>query len=203
MESLRITAKYGANISDQWPTSTSKIWGTSRGRTNGEGPYQSGISTMPLNGAKFYYVDQLGPYTMNLHYYVENINGNGYILDHTDSFKNDHSSWITSKEDHYNIEGFTYEKNVKDGTKFEDKGHNVYEVSFKYKRNSYNINFVNGDLKNSQTYKYEADISQVDLQNTPERPSGVPLEYTFAGWFDNELGEGEPVKLDGKMPAHK
>lgn len=202
MESLRITAKYGANISDQWPTSTSKIWGTSRGRTNGEGPYQSGISTMPLNGAKFYYVDQLGPYTMNLHYYVENINGNGYILDHTDSFKSDHSSWITSKEDHYNIEGFTYEKNVKDGTKFEDKGHNVYEVSFKYKRNSYNINFVNGDLKNSPTYKYEADISQVDLQNTPERPSGVPLEYTFAGWFDNELGEGEPVKLDGKMPAH-
>lgn len=203
MESLRITAKYGANISDQWPTGTSKIWGTKKGNGNGAQPYQSGISTMPLNGASFYYVDQSGSYTMNLHYYVENIDGNGYTLDHTDSFKtNDPKVWSTSEEDHYNIEGFTYEKNVPDRTKFEHKGYYVYEVSFKYKRNSYNINFVNGDLKKSQTYKYEADISQVDLQNAPERPSGIPVEYTFAGWFDNELGEGKPVKLDGKMPAH-
>ena len=45
MERLRISAKYGANISDRWPTSTSKIWGTKQGN-NGQGtsPYQSGIS---------------------------------------------------------------------------------------------------------------------------------------------------------------
>ncbi|HAP73662.1 MAG TPA: hypothetical protein DCQ39_07780, partial [Lachnospiraceae bacterium] len=50
-------------------------------------------------------------------------------------------------------------------------------------------------------YKYEADISE-DLITAPARPSGISSEYTFVGWFDNELGVGEPVKHLGKMPAH-
>ena len=202
MGDLQITAKYGANISDQWPTSTSKIWGTSRGRTNGEEPYQSGISTMPLDGAKFYFVDQSGYYTINLNYYLENIAGNRYELHHTDSFKSDNNQWSTTKEDHYEIEGFTYNDNVPDGTDFTRIGWGTYGISFEYRRNSYRINFINGDLQTERTFKYEADISNVDLKTAPERPSGIPIEYTFAGWFDNELGEGEPVKLSGKMPAH-
>ncbi len=202
MTNLRITAKYGANISDQWPTGTSKIWGTKKGNGNGAQPYQSGISTMPLNGANFYYVDRSGRYTLNLHYNLQNIDGKGYKLDHTDSFNSNNNQWHTTQEDHYDIEGFTYEDNVKDGSLFKHVGNNTYEVSFKYSRNSYKINFINGDLRTEQTFKYEAAISQVDLQNAPERPSGIPEEYTFAGWFDNELGVGDPVKLPGKMPAH-
>ena len=203
MTNLRITAKYGANIADRWPTSTSKIWGTKKGN-DGQGaqPYQSGISTMPLDGDEFYYVSQSGRYTMNLHYYVEGIDGE-YHLHHTDSFKTNNYDWSTTAEDHYDIEGFTYTKNVKDGTKFKKASENVYAVSFKYSRNSYSINFVNGDSKTSKTYKYESDISKEDLITAPERPSGVPSEYMFVGWFDNELGAGDPVKnLSGKMPAH-
>ena len=202
MTDLQITAKYGANISNKWPSSTSKIWGTKKGKRQGEQPYQSGISTMPLNGAAFYYVGQSGNYTMNLNYYVEGLDDNNYNLDHTDSFKSDNSAWSTTAEDHYDIEGFTYTDNVKDGSKFKKKSNYVYEVNFNYSRNTYSINFVNGDSNASSTYKYEKDISEVDLTTPPDHPSGVPSEYTFIGWFDNELGVGDPVKLSGTMPAH-
>ncbi len=202
MADLQITAKYGANISDRWPTSTSKIWGTKKGNSGqGAAPYQSGISTMPLDGDEFYYVRQSGRFTMNLNYYLEGLDGK-YYLDHTDSFKSEDNEWSTTKEDHYDIEGFTYTKNVEDGTYFKLIEKNVYEVSFKYSRNSYSINFVNGKDTTGKTVKYGADISKVDLQTAPERPDGTPSGYTFAGWYDNELRAGEPVKLSGTMPAH-
>ncbi|MCI5759361.1 MAG: InlB B-repeat-containing protein, partial [Eubacterium sp.] len=202
MESLRISAKYGANISDRWPTSTSKIWGTQQGK-NGQGaqPYQSGISTMPLDGASFYYVEQSGRFTMNLHYYLKGLDGK-YSLHHTDSFKSNNNGWSTTKEDHYDIEGFTYTNNVKDGSKFKHVEGSLYEVSFEYQRNDYFINFVNGDSTKSKTFKYGADVSKVDLTADPERPAGIPADYVFAGWFDNELGVGDPATLTGTMPAH-
>lgn len=177
MTSLRINAKYGANISDKWPTSTSKIWGTKYDEWGqGVAPYQSGISTMPLDGDEFYYVSKNGKYTINLNYLLEDLDGNEYVLDHTDSFKSDNSEWHTTKEDHYDIEGFSYAKNVKDGTKFGSTGNRwVYEVSFKYNRNNYSINFVNGASKSSQTFKYGADISKVDLKTPPTRPLGTPV----------------------------
>ena len=203
MTGLRISAKYGANISDRWPTSTSKIWGTNMGDDGqGEQPYQSGISTMPLGGASFYYVKQNGSYTMNLHYYLEGLDGK-YNLHHTDSFKSDDYRWSTTKEDHYDIEGFTYTNNVEDGTSFKEVvSWHVYEVSFKYSRNSYSINFVNGSSTTSKTFKYGADVSKVDLIAAPERPVGIPSAYAFAGWFDNELGVGDRATLTGTMPAH-
>lgn len=199
---LSISAKYGANISDLWPTSTSKIWGTQQGDDGqGKGPYQSGISTMPLNGDAFYYVSRDGKYTMNMHYYLEGLDGT-YNLHHTDSFRTDNSKFYTTAEDHYDIEGFTYTNNVKDGTNFQWSSKNVYEITFKYERNDYSIKFVNGDSTTSKTFKYGADISKVDLTAAPERPTGIPSGYVFAGWFDNELGVGDPATLTGTMPAH-
>lgn len=201
MTGLRITAKYGADIADKWPSATSKIWGTKKGEDGqGDGPYQSGIATMPLDGGAFYYVRQNGKYTMNLNYYVEGLDGK-YTLDHTDSFKTDNTVWSTTAEDHYDIPGFTYTDNVKDGTRFEKVTYYTYKIDFKYSRNTYHINFINGDNKRSESYKYGADISGVDLKTTPKRPSGVPESYTFDGWYDNELGAGDPVKLSGTMPA--
>ena len=204
MENLRISAKYGANISDRWPTSTSKIWGTQKGDNGqGEGPYQSGISTMPLNGAAFYYVNRDGKYTMNLNYYLEGLDGT-YYLHHTDSFKSDDNGWKTTAEDHYDIEGFAYTNNVEDGSYFEHVDWSLlYEVSFRYRRNDYYIKFVNGDLTTSEKFKYGADISKVDLKTAPKQPVGIPSDYLFAGWFDNELGVGDQItSLSGTMPAN-
>ena len=50
---LRITAKYGQDISKKWPTkSGSSTWSTTDDDYNG--PFQVNIATMPLEGAKFY-----------------------------------------------------------------------------------------------------------------------------------------------------
>ena len=120
MTALRITAKYEANISAQWPYATSAIWGTVQGSNSGQQPYQSGIDTMPLNGFTFYYVNQSGQYTMELHYRTEVLsgqtgaytyNGKQYNQDHIDTFQSGSNQWSTTVEDHYPITGFTYTNN--------------------------------------------------------------------------------------------
>ena len=201
LTNIRISAKYGANIKDEWPSDVSLIWGTTKSGTNGGSPYQSGISTMPLDGDSFYYVSQSGQYTMNLHYYVQVLGGDTYELDHTDSFKSSNTGWSTSKEDHYPITGFTYTNNLPDGSKFKSDGNNSYSVSFYYDRNSYEIKFINGgSVEETFTRQYEADISDVSYTPTT-RPAGIPAQYTFEGWYDNELGQGEEYVFSGKMPA--
>lgn len=70
---LRITAKYGQDISKKWPTkSGSSTWSTTDDDYNG--PFQVNIATMPLEGAKFY-----GPKTgygsETAYYYVEVLPG--------------------------------------------------------------------------------------------------------------------------------
>lgn len=100
---LKITAKYGQDISKQWPTKNgSSTWGTSKYG----GPYQANIATMPLGGAKFY-----GPLTgsssESASYYVEVlpgengtfVNGIYYKLDHTDNTAG--SGYSITKEDQY------------------------------------------------------------------------------------------------------
>ena len=199
LEECRITAKYGADISSQWPKNESKIWGTKRGESSGEQPYQSGISTMPLNGAEFYYVSQDGKITCKLNYYLEGLDGK-YTLDHTDSFKSKKTEWSTTKEDHYDINGFTYTNNVEDGTSFEWVGGNTYAVNFYYSRNSYDIHFINGDKNTSEKFKYGADISQAG--SSPDRPTGVPEAYVFEGWYDNKDYAGDAFDFREKtMPA--
>lgn len=68
--SLRITAKYGANISDKWPgggwyVSPLSMWSSTA---------QSNIDTMPLNGKNFY-GQQSGYQTYNAYYYTEVLPG--------------------------------------------------------------------------------------------------------------------------------
>lgn len=108
--SLRITAKYGANISDKWPTyNGSNSWAT----TDGGNTYQVNIDTMPLNGAKFY-----GPKTGNgsetAYYYVEVLPGETGTFYHGVTYKLHHSDtspgkgYDVTQEDKYPITGFTY-----------------------------------------------------------------------------------------------
>ena len=210
MTGLCITAKYGANISSKWPSATSKIWGTMKGENGGSAPYQSGIDTMPLNGASFYYVNQNGRYTMNLYYYTEVLEGETgtavyggkqYVLHHTDSFKSGNTEWHTTKEDHYAITGFTYTNNLPDGSRFTKVNNTTYSVTFYYDRNDYNIVFMNkGKQEETIEKQYGADISGVSC--TPTRPEGIPENYTFAGWYDNELGVGDTIVFSGTMPAN-
>ena len=192
---LRITAKYGASIGNQWPTvGESNTWAVGVN----EKTYQVNIDTMPLNGATFY-----GPKTGNgsetAYYYVEvlpgesgtNHNGVTYKPHHSDTTPG--TGYLVTEEDKYPITGFTY----KEGT----PNHSDYNnAKFYYTRNSYVIKFMNnGTADKTVDKKFEQSIA--DESYTPKAPAGKE-DYTFGGWYENELCEGTAYDFTGKtMPA--
>lgn len=201
--SLRITAKHGANISDKWPTyNGSSTWSTtgSYDYWNGlSGPYQVNIQTMPLGGASFY-----GPKTDSgsetAYYYAEVLpgesggqtyNGVSYKLHHKDTSPG--TGYTVTDEDKYPITGFTYKEGTRNGN-----GYN--NARFYYTRNSYQIKFINGgSVDKTESRKFQQSIADADY--TPTAPAGKE-GYIFAGWYDNEQGEGEQFAFAGKtMPA--
>ena len=188
--SLRITAKYGANIRDKWPNKPESAWNVS---TDGN-TWQAGIDVMPLDGATFYQRGQNSSHTMVASYYLETISGGKYELDHQDTVYGKGDS--VTKEDRYSITGFTL--NEGKSTRI---GRDYNGAKFYYNRNSYNIVFMNNGAKDSDvSRKYQQDIS--DVTYTPTRPAGVPANFTFAGWYDNEPCEGTAYDFTGKtMPA--
>ena len=205
ISSLTITAKYGANIGDRWPTyKKSSTWSTNSDYSiiSGlQGPYQVNIETMPLNGAKFY-----GPLTGSgsetASYYVEvlpgengsiTLNGVTYKLHHQDTTPG--TGYDVTKEDQYDITGFTY----KEGTKIGDAYNNA---KFYYTRNTYKVVYMNNGAKeNEKPYKYEADISGAGGYTAATPPAGT-TGYVFAGWYEDPAGQTAYVFNGKKMPAN-
>lgn len=193
--SLRITAKYGASIGDKWPTyNGSNTWATSDGGST----YQVNIDTMPLNGAKFY-----GPKTgwgsETAYYYVEVLPGEAGTAHNGVTYKEHHhdtspgTGFTVSQEDKYGITGFTYKEGTRNGNSYNNS-------KFYYTRNEYKIVFVNnGSTDKTVAKKFEQSIA--DASYTPTAPAGM-TDYGFAGWYTNELGEGNAYVFTGKtMPA--
>ena len=201
--SLTITAKYGANIGDKWPTyNGSSTWGTDTSGSQPAGPYQVNIETMPLNGAKFY-----GPKTgygsESAYYYVEvlpgesgetTVGGVAYKLHHKDTSPG--TGYIVTKEDRYPITGFTL--NEKISTKLE-----AYydDAKFYYTRNSYNIVYVSGgQTVNTASKKFEESIADAGSYTPTVKPAGME-DYDFGGWHADETTT-KPYDFTGKtMPA--
>lgn len=183
IDSIRITAKYGANISEKWPGG---IWTTSPGGST----FQASIGTMPLGGDEFFETDQG---SAKADYYLQSLAGN-YVLHHTDT--GGPSSSIVTDEDRYPITGFTCNtaKSAKNGAWYNG-------AKFYYDRNSYQIVFMNhGSKEKELVRKYEKSIA--DAGYTPTAPANMQ-DYTFGGWFDNEKCEGSAYVFTGKtMPAH-
>lgn len=183
IDSIRITAKYGANISGQWPGG---IWTTSPGGST----FQASIGTMPLGGDEFFETDQG---SAKADYYLQSLAGN-YVLHHTDT--GGPSSSIVTDEDRYSITGFTCNTamSAKNGAWYNG-------AKFYYDRNSYRIVFMNhGSKEKELVRKYEQSIA--DAGYTPTAPANMQ-DYTFGGWFDNEKCEGSAYVFTGKkMPAH-
>lgn len=181
--SIRITAKYGANISEKWPGG---IWTTSPGGST----FQASIGTMPLGGDEFFKTDQG---SAKADYYLQSLAGN-YVLHHTDT--GGPSSSTVTDEDRYPITGFTCNtaKSAKNGAWYNG-------AKFYYDRNSYRIVFMNhGSKEKELVRKYEQSIA--DAGYTPTAPANMQ-DYTFGGWFDNEKCEGSAYVFTGKkMPAH-
>lgn len=183
IDSIRITAKYGANISEKWPGG---IWTTEPGGST----FQASIGTMPLEGDEFFKTDQGNA---KADYYLQSLAGN-YVLDHTDTGGSSRSK--VTDEDRYSITGFTCNtaKSAKNGAWYNG-------AEFYYDRNSYRIVFMNhGSKEKELVRKYEQSIADADY--TPTAPANMQ-DYTFGGWFDNEKCEGSAYVFTGKkMPAH-
>ena len=200
-EDLRITAKYGQDISKMWPTySGSSTWSTTDDDYNG--PFQVNIATMPLGGAKFY-GPKTGRGSETAYYYVEVLPGEPsevtkdgirYKLDHKDTSPG--TGYSVSKEDQYPLTGYTFNEKVSTRT-----GKSYDDAKFYYTRNSYEIKFINyGKEDKSVDKKYQESISNENY--TPTRPRSLADYYAFDGWYENELCEGEKYVFNGKtMPA--
>ena len=199
---LRITAKYGQDISKQWPTKNgSSTWST---KDNGS-TCQANINTMPLGGAKFY-GPKTGYGTETASYYVQvlpgetgtvKMDGIQYKLDHKDASPGSYYSTTTvTEEDQYPLKGYAFNKgpSTKIGQRYDG-------AKFYYTRNSYDLKFINnGKQEKTVSKKYEQSISSENY--TPTRPSSLPDYYVFDGWYENELCEGEAYNFTGKkMPA--
>lgn len=194
---LRITAKYGANISSKWPTyNGSNSWATS---DNGD-TYQSNIDTMPLGGAKFY-----GPKSGNgqetAYYYVEVLPGeNGTVTKNGVKYKLDHSDtspgrgYTVTDEDKYPITGFTYKEGTRNGAYYDG-------AKFYYTRNSYTIFFINeGETEKTVSKKYQESIS--DQAGFVPTPPADKTDHIFNGWYVDKEGTVEFVFEGQNMPAH-
>ena len=193
--SLRITAKHGAFIGDKWPTyNGSNTWSL---EDNGS-RYQVYLEAMPLGGASFY-----GPKTdygsETAYYYVEVLpgesgtyhNGVTYKLHHSDTSPG--TGYTVSQNDKYDITGFTYKEGTSNGRPYKN-------AKFYYTRNSYKINFINnGTADKTVDKKFEESIA--NAYYTPTAPASLK-DYTFDGWYENELCEGSAYDFTGKtMPA--
>ena len=197
-----ITAKWGANISAQWPKQPQSTWYVSQ---DSNSKMQAGIDVMPLGGATFYqYRPSYGAWTQTGYYYVEvvpgetgteNVGGKSYKLDHKDTTY--YSGWLhVTEEDQYAITGFTFNEKISTSI-----GNGYDGAKFYYDRNSYDITFINGGkTEKTESRKYQQNI--FDVTCTPTRPVGVPANFTFAGWYDNEYCEGTAYDFTDKtMPA--
>ena len=197
-----IKAKYGANISKQWPT----IDGSSAWRTNPNGSTtQLNIDTMPLNGAKFY-GPKTGSGSETASYYVEVLpgetsnetkNGIGYKLHHQDTSPKGWGQSTVTIEDQYPITGFEFVEDI--STKI---GERYNDAKFYYNRKEYNIKFINGgqvETEKTRTFKYQEPIDGAYYE--PQQPKNVDPKFVFDGWYDNESCAGDKFKFEGPMPA--
>ena len=199
----RITAKYGENISDKWPTENgSCAWYVAPNSST----WQAHIDTMPLgneNGVtKFYGPVQNGG-KITAYYYVEVLpgesgkeasDGKKYKLDHQDVANTGRSS--VTKEDRYPITGFTLVEGI--STRI---GASYNNAKFYYSRNSYDINFYSGKtFVHNISRQFQQSIEDVSYE--PSKPDNIPANYQFAGWYANELCEGDAFKFEGTMPAN-
>lgn len=202
-ETIVIEAKYGANISDQWPTvNGSSTWRTKKN----SGPYQVNIDTMPLGGTNFY-----GPQTGNgsetAYYYVEVLPGEtgtpgpgnlNYKLHHSDTSPG--TGYRVTDEDKYPITGFTFKTFSAERSWGK---YNYDQAKFYYTRNSYDLMFISGGKTvKTESVKYQASIADYANDKPDNAPAGME-DYDFDGWYASKECTGEAYDFTGKtMPAN-
>ena len=184
-QNLRITAKYGEDISEEWQKACDNSdWATE--------PWGSTAYTlfanMPAESIEVY--EKSGGSGKTITYYIESLNGTKEEY----AFFNVGNVSL-SDEDKQPIEGFTWDSWQKTGKK----------MWLYYTRNSYSISFENASEMNDKNVKYEATLSSAKpADNMVKPPEGIDSDSTFGGWYYSPACEsGTEVKWNSDtMPAH-
>lgn len=210
-----ISAKHGAKISDEFNKAPFNT--TYKGRAwkcTESSKYNYALQTldrMPHFDATFNLYNKSSKVEKTIYYYVQKVgttvSSNQWPSSTTnfELFKevSTYFNYATYNEEYHEIDGFTRYSSQVAGFRNNQKNftHNN-ELYLYYLRNSYNIIFMNnGAQEKADTYEYGADISGASY--TPTTVPAGKEGYLFAGWYDNEDGNGTAYVFDGKtMPAN-
>lgn len=210
-----ITKKWGADIAkSEWPNSFESYRSSNSNwqivKASGWGTlnkYLAYISTMPMNGGTLWRPDTDDD-ELSATYYVEALvqdrTGGGtynsvaklwFVEHHVDEILGS-SGFSVGDEDRYPITGFT----LITGRPSTSTGSDYDGAEFYYRRNSYDIIYINVNSEETVSYRYQADISKAG-EVVPEKPSTVPAGYVFTGWYADPEGS-TPYNFTGStMPA--
>ena len=186
--SLRITAKYGEDVSARWETACEDDgWGPNK---NDNIQYTL-IANMPAENLTMY--EKSSGTGTTIEYRVEKINGSGYDVYAT--FKASSGVHLTD-EDKMPITGFAY-----DSWKQYTNGWGDSTLWLYYTRNSYNLVFENCTGVSPRALKFEAPLSGAKpADSSVGRPAGMDSDYVFMGWYLDEAFQ-TPVDWSSTMPA--
>ena len=184
---LRITARYGVDVSAQWEKACKN--------QTGWGPYEDDsiqytlLANMPAKNLDMYQRQSgKGKYII---YYVEGLDGERKEYRR---FEADSGVWLTD-EDKMPINGFKF-KNWYQGSK--RNPWNSGNLWLYYTRKSYPLFFENCQPIDPVYIKFEAKLSTGRPSGEPGRPANVEDDYTFEGWY-LDPGFKEPVVWDQTM----
>ena len=184
-ESLRITARYGVDVSAQWEKACADHTGW--GPNPNKNIQYTLLANMPAENLTMY--EKNAGSGKTIIYYVEGLDGKQTTYRTFEASSNVH----LTDEDKMPITGF----------KFSDwKQYNEwYEkpvLWLYYTRNSYNLHFENCQPMDPVSIKFEEKLSRGKPSQDPGRPSYVDSDYTFAGWY-LDPGFKEPVDWNETM----
>ena len=184
-ESLRITARYGVDVSAQWEKACADHTGW--GPNPNKNIQYTLLANMPAENLTMYEKDAGSG--KKIIYYVEGLDGERTTYRTFEASSNVH----LTKEDQMSITGFTYSDWKQYNEWYEEPVLWLY-----YTRNSYNLRFENCQPMDPESIKFEAKLSTGKPSRDPGRPSYVDSDYTFAGWY-LDPGFKEPVNWNETM----
>ena len=212
---LKITAKYGADIHNNFPIKDGDKtiwWKVPYGCESFEyGHYLGSIDTMPGENITFTkYASETGA---KIYYYVETLSGTAGDITHNGKNYKQYkvidleyspSTSLTYAEEFHPITGFTQGDSnpylPKDGSVYMERNNYLY-----YTRNSYNLSFYNYNAYVSGkggSVQYEAPLGSYNF--VPDYPANLESNaYAFAGWYTTaECFPGSEADLSKMtMPA--
>ena len=185
-ESLRITARYGEDVSAQWNDAAhcKYLWAIGPGANT----YYTLMANMPADNIKLYASEpQTGK---KITYYIEGLDGKSQVYAKFDAG----SRMKLTDEDKMPIDGFSFHSWNKSGS----------NLWLYYTRNSYTITFQNCTGVNDLSVKFEAPLNNLKpADGSVGTPANVESDYTFAGWYTSPSCEdGTEFNWSGTMPSH-